>query len=484
MRFLYTKIESRIFIFVVFILIAFLGIFFIEVYPKIFQLYPESQKTKVCQVLPDDPIKITFNYAISNNSFIPSQNFAIEPEIKGEIIWQDRVIPGFYKTIIFKPEIPFNLSSIYTIKLTNLRSIYGTRLKSYTFSFSTIQIPKIKETIPKDKTQEVTIDSDIKIVLSRPNDFFDFHFDIEPEVKFEIIPNQEKSTYTLKFKQKLKQFTDYTLSIATYYNFKSKSQSETEGLSKEGLINTKKVSFKTKEPLRIVKIIPKDGQDKVSTEQGIEVTFSELVNYEGLEEHLIISPEIETEFIWQDSKLTLAPREPLREDTEYEVKITPGVEGYQNSSYLEKEVVCHFKTRPSFPERLLSKVEFEPKIKEGKYIDIDIASQTLTIFEDGKSRGRFKVSTGKPSMPTPKGNFKVLGKEINHWSHKYKLYMPFSLNLGGGMYIHELPYWPDGYREGEGHLGIPVSHGCVRLGIGPAEEVYKWTDVGTVVIIH
>jgi len=484
MRFLYIKIESRIFVFVVFCLIAFLGIFFIEFYPKIFQVYPEPQKIKAYQVAPQDSIKITFNYAVSSNSFIPSQNFCIEPEIRGDIIWQDITIPGFYKTIVFKPEIPFNLSSIYTIKLTNLRSIYGTRLKSYTFSFSTIQVPKIKETVPKDKTQEVTIDSDIKIILSRPNDFFDFHFNIEPEVGFEIIPNQKKSIYTLRFKQKLKQFTDYTLSVATHYDFKSKNQSEIEGLSKEGLINTKKVSFKTKKPLRIIKIVPEDGQDKVSTEQKIEISFSELVNYEKLEEHLIISPEIEAEFIWQDAKLALVPHEPLREDTEYEVKITPGIEGYHNGSYLEKEVVCHFKTRPSFSERLLSKTEVEPKIKEGKYIDIDIASQTLTIFEDGKSRGRFKVSTGKPSMPTPRKNFKVLGKEINHWSHKYKLYMPFSLNLGGGMYIHELPYWPDGYREGEAHLGIPVSHGCIRLGIGPAEEVYKWTDVGTLVVIH
>jgi lipoprotein-anchoring transpeptidase ErfK/SrfK len=33
-------------------------------------------------------------------------------------------------------------------------------------------------------------------------------------------------------------------------------------------------------------------------------------------------------------------------------------------------------------------------------------------------------------------------------------------------------------------LGIPVSHGCVRLGIGPAKQVYEWTEVGTPVIIY
>jgi lipoprotein-anchoring transpeptidase ErfK/SrfK len=33
-------------------------------------------------------------------------------------------------------------------------------------------------------------------------------------------------------------------------------------------------------------------------------------------------------------------------------------------------------------------------------------------------------------------------------------------------------------------LGIPVSHGCVRVGIGPAENVYNFATIGTKVVIH
>lgn len=62
--------------------------------------------------------------------------------------------------------------------------------------------------------------------------------------------------------------------------------------------------------------------------------------------------------------------------------------------------------------------------------------------------------------------------------------MPHSLRFYGGYFIHELPYWPGGYREGEDHLGQRVSHGCVRLGVGVAEDVYKFADVGTPVIVH
>ena len=58
--------------------------------------------------------------------------------------------------------------------------------------------------------------------------------------------------------------------------------------------------------------------------------------------------------------------------------------------------------------------------------------------------------------------------------------MPFWMQFTGmGHGIHELPEWPGGYKEGAAHLGIPVSHGCVRLGIGPAQTVYNWADKGT-----
>ena len=50
--------------------------------------------------------------------------------------------------------------------------------------------------------------------------------------------------------------------------------------------------------------------------------------------------------------------------------------------------------------------------------------------------------------------------------------------------IHELPEWPNGYKEGEAHLGTKASHGCVRLGVGPAEYLYNIAPLGTKVIIH
>jgi lipoprotein-anchoring transpeptidase ErfK/SrfK len=87
-------------------------------------------------------------------------------------------------------------------------------------------------------------------------------------------------------------------------------------------------------------------------------------------------------------------------------------------------------------------------------------------------------------MPTPRGTFKISNKSKKAWSKAYGLWMPYWLGLNKGRIgIHELPIWPSGYREGAGHLGKPISHGCIRLGIGPAQYLYERVATGTEVII-
>jgi len=119
-----------------------------------------------------------------------------------------------------------------------------------------------------------------------------------------------------------------------------------------------------------------------------------------------------------------------------------------------------------------------------KRIEINTGEQTLAYFLDGVKMGEYSVSSGKASMPTPKGHFDIINKHPKAWS-PYGLWMPYWMGLKDGSFgLHQLPVWPNGYREGEDHLGKPVSHGCIRLGVKPAEELYEWTEVGTPVFIY
>ena len=119
----------------------------------------------------------------------------------------------------------------------------------------------------------------------------------------------------------------------------------------------------------------------------------------------------------------------------------------------------------------------------GKYIDITLADQKLCTVEGNNVLNCYTVSSGKASMPTPKGTFYIQNKNPREWSH-YGLWMPWWQAFNGPYGLHELPEWPNGTKEGQNHLGIPVSHGCVRLGIGDAKTLYDWTDIGTPVYIH
>lgn len=170
--------------------------------------------------------------------------------------------------------------------------------------------------------------------------------------------------------------------------------------------------------------------------------------------------------------------ERVREEAS-EAEVTAGGEEFSEFTLAQDRYV------PPATSAVKQPVEITPHFSEGKYIDVSIGKQVMTIFEDGRQANQFLVSTGQVGMPTPTGEFKVLSKETNHWSGKYKLWMPYSMNFAaGGYYIHELPYWPNGYREGESHLGHRVSHGCIRLGIGPAQYVFDWAEIGTQIYIH
>jgi lipoprotein-anchoring transpeptidase ErfK/SrfK len=128
-------------------------------------------------------------------------------------------------------------------------------------------------------------------------------------------------------------------------------------------------------------------------------------------------------------------------------------------------------------------------IKEGKVVQIVLSAQRLLAWQDGRLLGNFLASTGKVGMPTLQGNFEVLTKlEMAYGSGDGDSWaMPFWIGfyMAGGSEngIHALPYI-NGYKEGAGSLGWPVSHGCVRIADINQEWLYNWVEIGTPVIVQ
>lgn len=132
----------------------------------------------------------------------------------------------------------------------------------------------------------------------------------------------------------------------------------------------------------------------------------------------------------------------------------------------------------------------------GKYIMVDLAHQKMGLINGNTLEKTYVISSGKWSTPTPTTqngeHFHIANKSSVAWSAEFGLYMPYWQNfvddqgrlMPGDFGIHGLPYWPNGYKEGESDIGVPVSHGCVRLGAGADVYVYNWTEIGTPLIIQ
>ena len=250
--------------------------------------------------------------------------------------------------------------------------------------------------------------------------------------------------------------------------------------------------------------------NEINTNNNLKIVFNQPVVFLN-SKNIVINPHIEFSFDLTNGGrvLIIKPNKSFFSETRYEITLrnVRGASGmllknkkfvlYTHSKLENNSGIARDNEEKLFTQLGLSKdryippessipkdgIEIEPKIKNGKYIDISISNQVMTLFEDGIEDNSFLISSGTYGMPTPLGTFSVRSKRRNVWS-SYGLWMPYSMNFYGGYFIHELPYWPSGYREGTNHLGIRVSHGCIRLGIGPAEYVYNWSEIGTLIYIH
>ncbi len=124
-------------------------------------------------------------------------------------------------------------------------------------------------------------------------------------------------------------------------------------------------------------------------------------------------------------------------------------------------------------------------------IKVDLSDQTLSVYLGDNIVRDFKVSTGKAATPTPKGKYEVMLKqEVRVGNAPPHYIMPkFMMFKGGGYGFHALPSLARGggdafWTEARNHIGVPVSHGCVRLLPEDANWIFDFANIGTTVEIQ
>lgn len=122
-----------------------------------------------------------------------------------------------------------------------------------------------------------------------------------------------------------------------------------------------------------------------------------------------------------------------------------------------------------------------------KRILVDLSDQMLYAYDGNTLFMEEKVSTGIKITPTPRGYFIVFKKSPSRYmqgpipdisDHYYDLPgVPWNLYFTEqGAVIHGA-YWHDSF-------GQVWSNGCVNVPIASAEKLYRWTDLGTEVLVR
>jgi hypothetical protein len=108
--------------------------------------------------------------------------------------------------------------------------------------------------------------------------------------------------------------------------------------------------------------------------------------------------------------------------------------------------------------------------RAGRHVEFDWSRQVLVLAARGRPWRVYHASSGKPSTPTVFGSFRFYSKTPGYNSHA----MYFSNYFIGGYAVH-------GYA---GVPNYPASHGCIRVPIPNAVDIYRHISLGERIFVY
>ncbi|MGE5628743.1 MAG: L,D-transpeptidase family protein [Solirubrobacterales bacterium] len=122
-------------------------------------------------------------------------------------------------------------------------------------------------------------------------------------------------------------------------------------------------------------------------------------------------------------------------------------------------------------------------------VDVNITTQKMKIYKKEKIIKEMSCSTGiigNQDTETPLGTFYLQSKGEYFFSSKYQEGGRYYIKFFSNYLIHSIPVDKKGnIIEGEKNkIGIPVSHGCIRISMKDSKWVYDNVPQGSKIIIH
>lgn len=121
------------------------------------------------------------------------------------------------------------------------------------------------------------------------------------------------------------------------------------------------------------------------------------------------------------------------------------------------------------------------------WVEVKLGDKHAMTVYRGRERVRhMPASGGRPECPSPLGYLYTQDRGHSFWSHRFGEGATYWVRLAGQILVHSVPKdsrWKTKEEEHE-KLGLPASHGCIRLDEKDAKWFFENIPRGTLVIIH
>ena len=119
---------------------------------------------------------------------------------------------------------------------------------------------------------------------------------------------------------------------------------------------------------------------------------------------------------------------------------------------------------------------------------VNIAEQKTYVYEGSKNDWTldktFTCSTGIEGKETPVGVFTVQNRAPWFFSPKYGQGGKYYVQFMGNYLFHSIPFDSDRTTVSDPTLGVPSSHGCIRLSVEDSKWLYDNVQNGSKIIIY